>query len=403
VLANREFAALLISQTLSVAGNQLARIAVAILVYQRTGSAFAASATYALSYLTYLLGGPVLSAISDRSPRVEVMVVCDLLRAPLILALCISGLPLWTLFLSLAAVGLLSPPFDSACSALQPEILAGDAYVVGNGLIHVVLEFAQVLGFVAGGALVALTSTRGALAVDAATFMISAGVVLALIASRAPAQEAGQRGTLLSDTRQGFTYVRGDAELRKYLMFAVLTSIAIVVPEGMAVPAARTLGGGDIAAGFLTAAIPAGTVLGGFAVLRLPTARRLELLPVLSLFSGLVLLVSPLVQNVSGLVALWVVAGLGNCVSLVSAAAYVQASPAQLRARTYGVAVTALQAGQGLSLLLAGGLAGPLGPRQSVSAMAALVLCGLLALPSLRPSSPTPPQGKRDLVRSSLQ
>src|SRR5688500_5539441 len=107
VLAVREFRGLLVRRGLSVVGDQIARIAVALLVLERSGSPFAAAATYACSYLTWLIGGPLLSALPDRYPRRRVIVVSDLARAVLVACLAVPGIPLWLLFAVLVVVGLL--------------------------------------------------------------------------------------------------------------------------------------------------------------------------------------------------------------------------------------------------------------------------------------------------------
>lgn len=400
VLSNREFTALLIAQTLSTGGDQLARIAIAVLVYERTGSAFAASATYAVSYLTYLIGGPILTAISDRNPRATVMIVSDLIRAPLVLTLCVSGLPLWNFFAVLAIVGVLAPPFDSARSALQPDLLEGEAYVVGNALMNVVVQLGQVLGFVAGGALVSFVSVRGALGLDAATFLISAGLILSCIRHRGAAQTEQDRGSLLGDVVSGFKLVRDTPTLRRLLGFALLGSAVIIAPEGLAIPVASRLGGGAFAAGVLTASVPAGYLLASAFILRLPSERRETLLPALVLLSCLPLLLTPFVPSIAGVTALWFIAGMGGCVNLIASAAYVQACPRDFRGRAYGIAVTALNLIQGGVLLLAGALAGFLRADRSVAALAA-GLVGLLAVQRVRSRSMATAQGKRDLVRSN--
>ncbi len=379
VLANREFAALVVASGLSVLGDHLTRIAVAVLVYQRTGSAFAASATYALSYLTYLLGGPVLSALSDRYRRVGVMVVCDVLRAPLVLVLSVSGLPTWCIFVLLAIVGVLAPPFDSARAALQPDILDGDAYVVGNAVMNMVTQTAQVLGLIAGGALVALVSIRGALVLDAASFLVSAGLVLALIRERAPAQREHERSTLLQDTVEGIRLVSGHRQMRGLLVYALLGSAAIIAPEGLAVPVADALNKGPLAAGLLTASVPAGFIVGSFFVLRVQAHKRVSLLPGLALLGCVPLLLTPLAGNVTVIWLLWFVSGAGGSVNLIASSAYVQVCPREFRSRAYGVAQTALYVVQGAALLLAGALAVPFGPSGSVAVLAAVTLA-LLAL-----------------------
>jgi len=398
VLANREFSAILVAQGLSTTGDQLARIAIAVLVFHRTGSAFAASATYAVSYLTYLLGGPVLSAVSDRNPRVTVMIVCDLLRAPLILALCLDGLPLWSFFLVLGAVGALAPPFDSARSSLQPDLLSGESYVVGNAMMNLVLQSGQVLGFLAGGALVALVSLRGAFAIDAATFFVSAGLVLAVVRYRPAAQDASERSSLLRDTALGLRLVATHSELKRLLGFALLGSAAIIAPEGLAIPVSTALGGGAFEAGILTASVPAGFLVGSVLVLRVPSERRKELLPGLVLISCAALLATPFIDDLAAVTALWFLAGTGGCVNLIAGAAYMQTCPREFRARAYGVAITSLNAVQGTVLLVAGALAGRLSATQSVAAVAGSLLVLLAVTGGL---STADAQGRRDLVRNS--
>lgn len=388
VLANREFSSLYAAQSLSLLGDQLTRIALAVLVYRRTGSPLAASATFGVSYLAYLVGGPLLSGLADRYPRLTVMVSCDLLRAPLVLLLSVPGMPLWSVYLVIALVGTLAPPFDSARSALQPDLLSGEAYVVGNALISVTVQLANVLGFVLGGAVVATTSVRGALTLDAATYLLSAGLLLLGVRRRRPAQEAEDRGTLLSDVLAAMRLVAGTPGLRSLLTVSVLGSIAVTSTEGLAVPTAaeRTIGGGATTAGILTAAVPAGFLLGSALVLRLPAARRLELLPLLLLVAGLPLLLSPLAPSREVLVALWVVSGAGATVNLVAGPEFMQRCPREFRGRAFGLASTVLQAAQGLGLLAAGLLAERLAPRTTVAVVAAVML--LLAVPVLVSQGP---------------
>ena len=398
VLGNREFLAILLSQALSTAGDQLSRVAVAVLVFQRTDSAFAASATYAVSYLTYLVAGPLLSTLSDRYPRLSVMVVCDLARAPFVLLLCVSDLPLWVVFAVLLLLGLLAPPFDSARSAVQPEILTGDAYVAGNAVMNIVMQVGQVTGFVAGGALVAALSVPRTLALDAATYLVSAGVLLAFLRQRAAAQHVEDRSSYLRDTLDGFAFVRDSPALRRYLAFSVIGSCALITPEGLAVPTAAHLGEGAFAAGVLTATIPAGFVVSGLLVLRVPAERREALLLPLALLAIGPLLLSPLPRSVPWLTALWLVAGLGAALNLIASAAYIQSCPSEFRSRAYGVAATVLFATQGLSLLVSGVLSDWTGPTASVALVAGAMLALLAVVPDLRQEAP---QGNRDLVRGS--
>jgi MFS family permease len=398
VLAHREFRALFAAQTLSLLGDQLARIALAILVYRRTGSSLAASGTYAVSYLSYLIGGPLLSGMADRYPRLAVMVGCDLLRVPVVLALCRTSLPLWLVFVLIAVLGALGPPFDSARSALQPDVLDGEAYVVGNTLMNVCGQISQILGFVIGGAVVALTSVRGALALDAATFLVSAGALLNGVRRRPAAQKAA--GSFLRDATEGMRLVATSPRLRVLLQFAVLASVSVTATEGLAVSVADGVGGGALSAGLLTATIPAGFLLGSGVVLRTPSERREQMLPWLVLLSTAPLLATPFLSSLAPLLVVWTVAGAGATVNLVAGPAFVQACPPAFRGRAYGVASSSLMATQGVGLLLGGWLGTLVDPRRALALVATAMLA--LALLTMRRSEISA-QGIRRTVRDLLQ
>ncbi len=365
MLREREFQALLGSSALSVLGDQVARIAVALLVWDRTGSSLAAAATYACGYLTWLLAGPVLAALADRLPRRRLMVVSDLLRAALVAGLVLPGVPLPVVFVVLVAVALLSPPYDAAKSAVLPEILEGDRYVVGNAVLSNVLQGANAGGFLVGGLVVAGLGTRGALALDAVSFVVSALVLTVGLQERPLPERAPV--PLLADTVEGVRLVAGDPVLRRLLGFGLLGSIVMIAPEGLAVPVAAATGGGAVATGVLTSAVPVGFLLGSALLVRVPPARRLELLPALVVLAGGALLLTPVLPGLAAATGLWVVAGAGAALSIVANAAYMQAVPPGLRGRAYGVADAALMALQGVTLLAVGVLAEPLDARVVVA------------------------------------
>lgn len=402
VLRSREFSALLVSQCLSILGDHVARIAVAVLVFERTGSALLSSATYACAYLPWLLG-PLLATTGDRYPRLTVMVVCDLLRAGLVLLLAVPGVPLWAFFLVLLLVGLLAPPFDASRSAAMPDMLPGDRYVVGSALLNSAAQASQVAGFALGGALVATIGSSRALVLDAATFLVSAGALLCFVASRPAAQDSADRRGVVRDSLDAARHVLRDQHLRGLLAIATLGVALVIAPEGLAVAVAAEAGRGAGTAGLLTASLPLGFVLGSLVVSRLQPAERMAVLPVLGLVSGVPLLLTAFVGAPEAVMVLWVVAGAGGSMQLVAAASFMQALPAGLRSRAYGVAATAIMVTQGVVLLLGGALGELLGPRPAVSAVAA---AGLLALPlatrALRPQEAAA-QVAGDLVREGAR
>ena len=107
VFANGEFRALWFAELVSSAGDQVARVALSVLVYVRTQSAALAAFTFALTFLPALLG-PLLAGLADRYPRREVMIVCDLSRGALMAVMALPFAPLWVMFPLIFVAQLLS-------------------------------------------------------------------------------------------------------------------------------------------------------------------------------------------------------------------------------------------------------------------------------------------------------
>src|SRR5882757_9677244 len=94
VLAVGEFRALWIAQMQSRFGDQMARVAIAVLVFERTDSPLLTALTYALTFLPPLVSAPLLSGLADRYPRRTVYVVADGYRAVLVGVMAIPAVPL---------------------------------------------------------------------------------------------------------------------------------------------------------------------------------------------------------------------------------------------------------------------------------------------------------------------
>src|SRR5947209_5932786 len=117
VLGNREFRAVFYAHALSVSGDQLAKIAVALLVFERSHSPILTATTYAITFLPWLIGGPWLSVYADRLARRNVLLTCDATRALLVLPVAWSRLPTALALILVAAVSVFQPLFNASRSA----------------------------------------------------------------------------------------------------------------------------------------------------------------------------------------------------------------------------------------------------------------------------------------------
>ena len=368
---------------LSVAGDQLARVAITLLVFQRTHSALLAAITFALSIVPAFVGGLALSGLADRVPRRQVMIAGDLSRAVLVAIMAIPGMPLILMVCIFGVVTMVGAPFTSARAALYPDILAGDLYVLGTAVTITTLQFAQVIGFAAGGAIVALCGVRVSLLADAATFLVSALITRTLVRAR-PAARGTPHVRALSwpDLTAGIRLVFGNPALRTPMLLGWLVAF-YNVPEGVVAPLSQSLGGGDVAAGLILAAGALGASLGAVGFSRLVSPeRRLRWMGAVAALAPAVLVLFAFRPPLPAALAILVVSGIFDCYQVAANAAFVRAAPAAQRGQAFGIAQAGMSLGQGAAMVLAGAAAERFAPSLVIAVGGAigLVVAAAVAL-----------------------
>jgi MFS family permease len=380
VFASGEWRAIWLAYLFSIAGDQLAKVALTVLVFQRTGSPLWTALTYALTYLPWVIG-LWLSGLADRYPRRTVMIVCDVLRAALVGVMALPGMPLAALGALIFLVTLLNAPFNSARSAERAAILSGDAYALGVAVSTITSQVGTVAGFAGGGAVVAALAPRGALGIDAATFAVSAILLRMGVRARpAPMRPEQHKPSLGRQVADGARLVFGDRRLRTAMLLGWLMAF-YTVPEALAVPYAAHLHEGTVAAGVVFAAGPAGNGIGSAAFGRLvPAAKRLAWTPALAVLTSAVLIVCALQLNLVVSVIVFVASGALGAYQVAANAAFISAVPDVRRGQAFGLASTGLQVGQGVAYVIAGAIAFVLTPGAVIAVMGAAWTLAALAL-----------------------
>ncbi|WIX90096.1 MFS transporter [Amycolatopsis sp. DG1A-15b] len=363
--AIRGFRLLWLAGLLSVAGDQLARVALSILVFQRTGSAALSAATYALSMLPALVSGALLSWLADRYPRRRVMVACDVIRAVLVAVMAVPAVPLALMAVLLVLVQLAEAPFSAAQGAVLPELL-GSRYEAGQAVQQVTTQLCLVLGFAAAAFVVTGVGAHAALAVDAATFAASAVLIRAGLGRHLPPAATEREATWWRRIAAGAVAVSRDRTLGTLVWLGWL-ALFTVVPEGLAVPFAQQAGVGGEWIGVLLAAEPGGAVVGALLLRRVARPVRVRALGVLAVGTA-----APLVAfwgrpALGTALALLFVSGLCSAYQVTAGATFVQLSPPRVRGRTLGFARTGMIAGQGLGIVAGGVLAQLVGPAAAIA------------------------------------
>jgi MFS family permease len=206
VLGEPSYRRLWIGRTTSLVGDGIAPIALAFAILDLTGSATDLGIVLALHSLVLIALVLVGGVISDRiSPR-RAMLGADLVRTVsmgLIAVLLLAGAAeIWQLALLYAVDGAATAFFNPASNAIAPQIVPPSRLQEANAL----LSFSRWMGKVAGpalaGILLALGSPGSALAIDAATFAVSAACLWGV---RAPGVRAeGAAENFLAELRHGW-------------------------------------------------------------------------------------------------------------------------------------------------------------------------------------------------------
>ena len=265
VLAARDFRLLWSSQVLSELGDWAARVALAVLVFDRTGSKALTAAVTGIGLLPWVGIGQALAAMGDRFPRRTVMVVADVVRAAAFLAMTAIE-PVWGLLVLAFVAALATPPFEAARQAYIPEVVSedeyGDALTVSNITYQVVL----VLGYLVGGGLIALVGAENALVINAGTFAASALLLAFLRGGRIGRSTGGVRANLRAAART----IMGDPYLRRAAGLATVGASCAIVGEALVAVYVREnlTEAGDGVIGIFAATVPAGTILASALVRR---------------------------------------------------------------------------------------------------------------------------------------
>lgn len=370
VLAIREFRVLWLADLQSSIGDQLARVALSVLVYRSTGSGFLTAGVYALTFLPALLGSVLLGHLADRLPKRALLVGGDLIRAALLAAMALPQVPLWAVTPLLVVAVVVGTPWQAAESALVSEILSGERYVMGVGLRSASSQGAQLVGFGVGGVAVAVLGPHGALAVDAGTFALSALLIAVGVRRRRRPAVSARDAAVKQSWSAGARIALGTRQRRLLLGLAWLCGV-IVVPEGLAVPYAHAIGGGATTAGLILSAMPAGVLIGSIVYSRfMPTDLRIRAVGVMAMLACVPLLSLYTEPGLAVALPLLAISGFASAYQTQVVPEFVTSIDVARRGQAIALASAGLLAAQGLGLLVGGVIA------QVWSAGPAIAVCG---------------------------
>ena len=400
-LRRRPFALLWAGALVSDLGDWMLLIGLPVFVFQLTGSALTTSTVFVAELVPALVVGQLGGVLVDRWDRRRILIAASLLQALLLLPLLAvdSADRLWIVYLVAAAQSGLARVCSPATAALIPALVPRDELASANAMNAVGSSIARLVGSPLGGLAVQLLGLAGIVAVDAATFVVSALFVAAIRVPAAASGEAAderpaperprsERPHLVADWLDGLrTIVRtprlgpaiaiGAASQVAQGMFVVLCVVFVLDvlrADGAAVGLIR----GVQAIGGIVAGIGIGMLHG--------RVSNRALVGVGFIAFGTISLVtwnlSAVTDAVAVYVMLFVIVGIPAVATSVGLQSMIQAiTPPTHLGRVFAAFETGAGALQAVGVIVAGALADRLGVLPILNVQGSIyVLCGVAAL-----------------------
>lgn len=375
-------------EAVSIVGSQMTTVALALEVYDITGSSFAVGllGLFALVPLIVLglYGGAIADAVDRRRLLLQTHVGLVVTSGVLAVQAALHLRQVWLLYLLMAATSGLFALTSPARRAVTPRLLPRDALPAAAALSQVLFSFGMVAGPLVAGVVVGTVGYAWVYAIDAASFAFAIAAIAALPAL--PPEGGGTKAGLAS-VIEGLRFLRS----RRVLLMTFLVDINAMVfgmPRALfPALAATTFRGGSSVTGLLFAAPAVGALLGALFSGWSGRIRR----------QGLAVLVAVAMWGAAitgfGLTsALWLacvllaVAGAADMVSAVFRTAILQAAtPDAMLGRLNGVFIVVVAGGPRLGDIEAGAVATLVSPRFSVVSGGLACIAGVVLLAALVP------------------
>lgn len=288
LLRQREFRLLFCGQAVSLLGDGMVNVALAFAVLSLDDSPSAVGLVFAARALPLVASLLVGGVVGDRVSRRAIMVVADLVRlashGAMAVLLIAGGAEVWSLAALAGVGGAATGFFNPASTGLLPSVVTPERLQRANGMRATAMASGEIVGPLVAGILVASAGAGWALAIDAATFGVSAVFLSRL---RLPARVARAGASFAHDLRDGWRAFRARTWVWTYVACAALGNLlwgawSVLGP----VVADRDLGG-PAAWGAVLAAMGAGGLAGAVLAMRSRSSRPLVVATVAIAFLSL--------------------------------------------------------------------------------------------------------------------
>jgi MFS transporter, DHA3 family, macrolide efflux protein len=234
VLRERNFFLLWLGQIISQFGDRLNQMVLIAIVYTRNpGSPFELAKFFSFTIIPSFFVSPIAGAFIDRWDKKRTMIVCDILRGLVVLAIPlvfvdVKSAPAVPIYAAVFLIFAVSCFFLPARLSIIPDLVCKEKLFIANSLFTVTGMIGAIFWFVVGGILVEMVKVKNGLCLNALIYFLSAAAIVFITGHRRHAvRTSGSvdiekliKTSLMTEITDGLKYLRGHSEAR--FVFRVL-------------------------------------------------------------------------------------------------------------------------------------------------------------------------------------
>ena len=394
-LKQRNFALLWTGGLISLIGNWILIAAVPFHIYAVTGSALATGAWLMAYIAPGVVFGSVAGVFVDRWDRKRTMVITSLAQAAIILVLLFAQTPetVWLIYVVAFIEASLAQFFSPAENALLPSLVGEEYLMAANSLNSMNDNLARLIGPAVGGVLLGLVGLTSVVLLDAASYGITAVLILLVNASpditrptptvESPSEDTGWT-QIWREWLAGLKLVRDHRILASLFTVVGIALFADAIISAILVVFVQdSMGLSSVEFGWMMSARGIGGLLGG--LLLAQVGRRWDppqLITTGLILSGLLIFITVSFPTLAVVLPILVLVGIPSIIAFVSVQTLLQQETEDaFRGRVFGAFGTTIT----LLMLIGSGLGGALADQLGAlilmgGASFIYIIAGLLAL-----------------------
>lgn len=287
VLRNHDFFALWLGNLISVLGNDFHFIALLWLVSQLTKSTLSVGLVMTYSFLPPLFFGLFAGVFVDMWNRKNTMIICDVIRAILVLLIPIlyygGLLQIWHLYVIVFLISFFNIFHESANRSMIPNLVRPKELVTANSISEVSFQLTNIFGSALAGILISIIGTVNIFFIDSFSYLFSALMIFTIrfVGLQMDIRLEGVKD-ILARVWEGLKTIKANTIILTILIMMAIMNFALG-PFNVLTPrlSEEILKAGSTGFGFIMSAFSVGMLIGAFLIgslgKRIPVGKSITL------------------------------------------------------------------------------------------------------------------------------